>query len=127
MDKGFLAKLNVEILTLKHQPKQFATYNDELEYLGEDEQRNRFISNLACDLKGNVLILFTRVDGHGVPLYDMINSKTDRPVHMIHGGIDINVREEVRTIAESSDNNICLLYTSPSPRDMRRSRMPSSA
>ena len=24
-------------------------------------------------------------------------------------------------------NSICLLYTSPSPRDMRRSRMPSSA
>ena len=24
-------------------------------------------------------------------------------------------------------DNICLLYTSPSPRDMRRSRMPSSA
>ena len=24
-------------------------------------------------------------------------------------------------------NMICLLYTSPSPRDMRRSRMPSSA
>ena len=24
-------------------------------------------------------------------------------------------------------NYICLLYTSPSPRDMRRSRMPSSA
>ena len=23
--------------------------------------------------------------------------------------------------------NLCLLYTSPSPRDMRRSRMPSSA
>eukprot|EP01108_Squamamoeba_japonica_P001342 TRINITY_DN1556_c0_g2_i1.p1 TRINITY_DN1556_c0_g2~~TRINITY_DN1556_c0_g2_i1.p1 ORF type:complete len:165 (-),score=32.14 TRINITY_DN1556_c0_g2_i1:2-496(-) len=26
-----------------------------------------------------------------------------------------------------SDSSICLLYTSPSPRDMRRSRMPSSA
>ena len=25
------------------------------------------------------------------------------------------------------DPQICLLYTSPSPRDMRRSRMPSSA
>ncbi|GAB5819098.1 hypothetical protein JMUB7533_26780 [Staphylococcus aureus] len=24
-------------------------------------------------------------------------------------------------------NKFCLLYTSPSPRDMRRSRMPSSA
>ena len=27
----------------------------------------------------------------------------------------------------SADVIICLLYTSPSPRDMRRSRMPSSA
>ena len=26
-----------------------------------------------------------------------------------------------------NDINTCLLYTSPSPRDMRRSRMPSSA
>ena len=26
-----------------------------------------------------------------------------------------------------TDLNACLLYTSPSPRDMRRSRMPSSA
>ena len=28
---------------------------------------------------------------------------------------------------ELQTNNICLLYTSPSPRDIRRSRMPSSA
>ena len=27
----------------------------------------------------------------------------------------------------SPEHNYCLLYTSPSPRDMRRSRMPSSA
>ena len=26
-----------------------------------------------------------------------------------------------------ADNNFCLLYTSPSPRDQRGSRMPSSA
>ena len=29
--------------------------------------------------------------------------------------------------AGGKDNYPCLLYTSPSPRDMRRSRMPSSA
>ena len=28
---------------------------------------------------------------------------------------------------EGIDVRVCLLYTSPSPRDMRRSRMPSSA
>ena len=31
------------------------------------------------------------------------------------------------TIAGIDDADACLLYTSPSPRDMRRSRMPSSA
>ena len=30
-------------------------------------------------------------------------------------------------LAKGYDPNICLLYTSPSPRDMRRTRMPSSA
>ena len=32
-----------------------------------------------------------------------------------------------KTINYADLQNICLLYTSPSPRDMRRSRMPSSA
>ena len=27
----------------------------------------------------------------------------------------------------TNDSNVCLLYTSPSPRDTERSRMPSSA
>ncbi|GAB5802654.1 hypothetical protein JMUB7527_28630 [Staphylococcus aureus] len=30
-------------------------------------------------------------------------------------------------VTDSKENDDCLLYTSPSPRDMRRSRMPSSA
>ena len=34
---------------------------------------------------------------------------------------------EVTKFAFISDVHVCLLYTSPSPRDMRRSRMPSSA
>ena len=33
----------------------------------------------------------------------------------------------VFSINPATDVNACLLYTSPSPRDMRRSRMPSSA
>ena len=34
---------------------------------------------------------------------------------------------EAKKEAKKIMDNACLLYTSPSPRDMRRSRMPSSA
>ena len=35
--------------------------------------------------------------------------------------------DEYRDIGETSDSRTCLLYTSPSPRDLSTSRMPSSA
>ena len=41
-------------------------------------------------------------------------------------GIMFNQTDAVE-IGESDWNRLCLLYTSPSPRDRTRSRMPSSA
>ena len=108
MEKGFLAKLNVDIITLKHEPRKFENYNEEIEYIGYHNNRNRFICNLANDLKGNVLVLFTRVEGQGLPLYEMMQEMTGRPVHLIYGDINVKIREEVRSIAEHSDNNIIL-------------------
>ena len=35
--------------------------------------------------------------------------------------------ESFELLRPSSESNTCLLYTSPSPRDRTRSRMPSSA
>ena len=37
------------------------------------------------------------------------------------------VEKDYKIISNGTDNHICLLYTSPSPRDQRGSRMPSSA
>ena len=73
MRQGHLSQLDIQCLVLKHAPKTFETYNDEIEYLISHEQRNRFIKNLALDLKGNTLILFARVEAHGQVLYDQIN------------------------------------------------------
>ncbi len=106
MEKGFLAKLNVEIVILKHQHRTFETYNDEIEHLGECPERNHYICKLAGDLKGNVLVLFTRVEGHGIPLHERMQELTNRPTHIIHGGTDVHQRERVREIAETSHNNI---------------------
>ena len=108
MKKGHLATLDINVLLLKHSPNKFETFEDEVQYIIGHEKRNRFICNLALDLKGNSLILFARVEAHGQPLYEMINNKKidNRNVFFIHGGVDTEDREKVREITEQESNAI---------------------
>ena len=106
MKKGHVAKLKVKIILLKHEEQIFEGYQDEMGYLVEHEGRNKFLRNLACDLKGNTLVLFNYVERHGLPLYEMINSYTSRPVYLVHGGVDVDDREDIRLLTERSDNAI---------------------
>ena len=105
---GHIAKLKVNIVLLKHEEKLFEGYQDEIDYLVDHEGRNKFIRNLACDVKGNTLVLFNYVERHGLPLYNLINSHTDRPVFFVHGGVDVDDREEIRMLTEASDNAIII-------------------
>ena len=43
------------------------------------------------------------------------------------GHITLNSPETLNSLTMNMVNKICLLYTSPSPRDRQKSRMPSSA
>ena len=106
--QGHLAQLDIQCLVLKHPPQKFETYQDEIEYLITHEQRNNFIKNLTLDLKGNTLILFSRVEAHGAVLYEKINTnkKDDRRVFFVHGGVDVEQRELVREITERENNAI---------------------
>ena len=108
IDKGHLSKLQIHVLLLKHKAQKFETYEDELQYIIGHDKRNNFIKNLALDLKGNSLILFSRVSTHGEPLYNLINSsvKSDRKVFYVHGGVDAEQRELVREITEQEKNAI---------------------
>ncbi len=106
MEKGYLAKLNAKIILLKHPPTAFDLYEDEIQYLISHKQRNNFIKNLALDLKGNTLILYSRVETHGEILYNSINSSDNRKVFFIHGGVDVENRELCRTITEKENNAI---------------------
>ncbi len=108
MKKGHLATLDINVLLLKHPPNKFENFEDEVQYIITHEKRNRLIRNLALDLKGNTLILFARVEAHGEPLYEMINSNVveKRHVFFVHGGVDTQDRERVREITEQEDNAI---------------------
>jgi superfamily II DNA or RNA helicase len=108
MKQGHLSQLDIRCLVLKHQPQKFETYEDEIQYLISHEQRNKFITNLSLDLKGNTLVLFSRVESHGAILYEKINNnkRDDRKVFFIHGGVDTEQRELVREITERESNAI---------------------
>jgi len=106
--KGYLSKLNIKVLLLKHEGQKFNDYEEEVQYLITHEQRNKFIKNLTLDLKGNTLVLFNRVVTHGEPLYELINKSKgeNRKVFFIHGGVDTEERELVRKITEEESNAI---------------------
>ena len=106
--QGHLSEFQIKVLILKHKKKPFDTYQEEMDYLVEHEQRNKFIRNLVCDLSGNTLVLFNYVERHGMPLFDIINKKVgdNRNVFLVHGGIDTEDREQARQIAETTTDSI---------------------
>jgi superfamily II DNA or RNA helicase len=108
MRQGHLSQLDIQCLVLKHQGKNFETYEDEIQYLISHDQRNNFIKNLALDLKGNTLVLFQRVESHGAILYEKINNykRDDHKVFFVHGGVDTEERELIREITEKEDHAI---------------------
>jgi superfamily II DNA or RNA helicase len=108
IEKGRASKLDIHCLVLKHNPQRFNKYEDEIQFIINNDKRNKFIKNLALDLKGNTLILFSRVETHGLPLYELINIDVEdkRKVFFVHGGVDVQEREQVREITERENNAI---------------------
>lgn len=106
--QGYLSKLKIKVLLLKHEPQKIDDYEQEVQYLITHEKRNKFIRNLVIDLKGNTLVLFNRVESHGKPLYELINKSDgeNRKIFFIHGGVDTEERELVRKITEEESDAI---------------------
>ena len=78
-------------------------YSTKVEYVEQDTMRMRHVKSAPMTPKGDPI--------------------TGRVV--LFGNADCEM--SVCTPAEGMDYHYCLLYTSPSPRDRTRSRMPSSA
>ncbi len=112
IDSGHLSPVEVNCLVLKytHADKRAlgskATYQEELDFIYTNEKRNKFIRKLACSLKGNTLLLFQRVEQHGIPLYEALQNETEVPVYYVSGKIDGKEREEIRQIVNTHENSI---------------------
>ena len=112
-DNDTLAPLEIKVLLMNYSEqirKDFGkkTYQEEIDWIISNESRNRFIRNLALANEGNTLVLYSRVDAHGKPLYDLINNKAEagRKVFFVSGEVDTKDREAIRKIVEKQDNAI---------------------
>ena len=112
-DDGTLAPLDITILMMKYskETRQLHMNNDyqkEIDFIIHHEKRNKFIRNLALSQKGNTLVLYQRVDGHGKPLFDMIRDKADinRKVFFVSGNVETEDREAIRKIVETQKDAI---------------------
>jgi superfamily II DNA or RNA helicase len=112
IDTQQVSDFEIKCLVLKHpddvcEEMKDATYPEELQYLIKNENRNRFIRNLAISLDKNTLILYQMVEKHGKILYELIKEKANsRKVFFVHGGVETDEREEIRRIMEIENDAI---------------------
>ena len=113
MDLNTLADLTIKCLLLKHDNldcKQVydMKYQEEIDFLVSNHERNRFIANLTVGTKGNTLCLFQLVEKHGFKLHDLINERIygNRKLFFVYGGVSTDIREDVRKITEDENDAI---------------------
>ena len=78
--------------------------------------------DLEIYVDGKPVINISKGKGYTMAL---TNNETNERELLDHG--QTSARRIIKEIFEAADKAACLLYTSPSPRDRTRSRMPSSA
>ena len=77
-------------------------------------------SGITFNHDGTKVFIASRVNATGAGIVSEYNLTSPYNV------VDVN-GEHTGDVIDSSNTSTCLLYTSPSPRDRTRSRMPSSA
>ena len=121
-----LANAGIEVLVLDIVPSKLTDEEKEKGMTLDDPQvRNRIVNNNIAGLKKMKPAPFYLPEN--IKLIETGNFEDD--IHKIAEAdwiIEVVV-ENMKIKHDVLKNKICLLYTSPSPRDRTRSRMPSSA
>lgn len=110
--KGFINEMKpIQIKYLNYPKEEIAKlsgkYQDEISYLISNEKRNKYIIDLCEKCEGNTLVLFSRVETHGVPLYEMAKSQIkNRKIFFVAGKTKTEDREKVREIVNQEKDAI---------------------
>lgn len=116
IEENSLSKFRIYCLSLKYSKAECkevagSTYQDEIKFIIGNQKRLNYINKLVQTLDGNSLVLFTRVESHGIPLFNLIKeSNKNKDVFLVYGATKVEVREQVRNYVETHDN--CIIVAS---------------
>ena len=115
MDDKQLANLKIVCMALNYDDKtkkenKTFTYQEEIDWIVKNPERNKIIRDLTVAQDGNTLVLFQFVEKHGTVLHEMVQKAVDkdRKVFFVFGGTDTETREEIRAITEKENNAIII-------------------
>jgi superfamily II DNA or RNA helicase len=83
-------------------------YEEELDFIINSTSRNNKISKICQTTDKNTLIMVERIN-HGELLYNILKEQcVEKQIYFIQGSVDVEVREEVRTLMEQQNNVVCV-------------------
>lgn len=114
IDRGQVSDILIKSIVLKYNEDERKAakemdYQKEMDFLCKHEKRNQFLCNIALASEGTTLILVQYVEKHAVPLYELIKSKSSRPVYYVTGSVSGKDREDIRQKANKED---CIIIAS---------------
>lgn len=105
---GYATDIQVKMIELKHSlgdaiDLSDGDYQKEIEYLISHGPRNDLIVKMAMNLKGNVAIMFDRIDAHMMLVYEKLKALKEN-VYVINGEVDIKVRRQIQAAMEEGED-----------------------
>jgi len=115
MEAEQLANLKIICCTLDYKDEEKKdmkkkSYQEEIDWLVTNPDRNEVIKNLTIAQDGNTLVLYQFVEKHGKILHPLIEQAVDkdRKVWLVYGGTDTEEREFIRALTEKETNAIII-------------------
>lgn len=117
-EEGYIANVKIKIIEINYPiPPIFkqqrsienptAAYEEECDFINNNEFRNNTISRICNKLDNNVLIMVDRI-AHGELLETIIRTNTKKKVYFIQGSVEVDDREKIRSLMEGVNDVICI-------------------
>lgn len=116
-EEKFLTNVSIKVFCLNYKTKPIKVrnsgdttenYRNELQFLTFNSFRNKVVEKTCSNFKNNILILINNID-HGQHLFSLLTAALpDKQVFFIRGEVEVDERDRVKKIMESSNNVICI-------------------